>query len=211
MGGDTADQRDGGGRLLGQDVRVEGGGHGPDDTEPAAPTIVSMRNGSDRGGQALRVLLTGAAGFIGSQVLTALEGRGHEVVGVDLLLASAHGPSPTPPQGVLTLDVRDGDAMERTLRGIDVVCHQAAVVGAGVDADDAPAFASHNDFGTAVLLAAMHRAGCRRLVLASSMVVYGDGRYRCEAHGTGGAAAPQARSTSRRGSSTAGARSAGSP
>jgi len=129
------------------------------------------------------VLLTGAAGFIGSQVRTALDRRGHEVVGVDLLLASAHGPSPTPPQGVLTLDVRDGDAMERTLRGIDVVCHQAAVVGAGVDADDGPAFASHNDFATAVLLAAMHRAGCRRLVLASSMVVYGDGRYRCEAHG----------------------------
>ena len=129
------------------------------------------------------MLLTGAAGFIGSQVRTGLDRRGHDVVAVDLLLASAHGPSPTPPQGVLPLDVRDGEAMERSLRGIDVVCHQAAVVGAGVDADDAPAFASHNDFGTAVLLAAMHRAGCRRLVLASSMVVYGDGRYRCETHG----------------------------
>jgi dTDP-L-rhamnose 4-epimerase len=58
------------------------------------------------------------------------------------------------------------------------VCHQAAVVGAGVDALDAPAFASHNDLGTAVLLAAMARAGCARLVLASSMVVYGEGRYR---------------------------------
>jgi dTDP-L-rhamnose 4-epimerase len=132
----------------------------------------------------VRVLLTGAAGFIGSHVGAALDRRGHEVVAVDLLLASAHGASPTPPPGVLPLDVRDGDAMERVLRGVDVVCHQAAVVGAGVAADDAPAFASHNDFGTAVLLAAMHRTGCRRLVLASSMVVYGDGRYRCAAHGS---------------------------
>jgi dTDP-L-rhamnose 4-epimerase len=132
----------------------------------------------------VRVLLTGAAGFIGSQVRAALGRRGHDVVGVDLLLASAHGSPPTPPEGILPLDVRDGQAMERVLRGVDVVCHQAAVVGAGIDADDAPAFASHNDFGTAVLLAAMHRAGCRRLVLASSMVVYGDGGYRCATHGS---------------------------
>ncbi len=105
------------------------------------------------------------------------------MVRVDLMLASAHGPSPMVPDDIHRLDVRDGDAMDQVLGGVDVVCHQAAVVGAGVDAGDAPAYASHNDFGTAVLLAAMHRTGCRRLVLASSMVVYGNGRYRCEAHG----------------------------
>ena len=131
----------------------------------------------------MRVLLTGAAGFIGSQIGASLLRHGHEVVGVDLLLASAHGASPELPDGISVVDVRDGEALERHLRGIDVVCHQAAVVGAGVDAEDAPAFASHNDFGTAVLLAAMTRAGCRRLVLASSMVVYGDGAYRCMEHG----------------------------
>jgi len=131
----------------------------------------------------MRVLLTGAAGFIGSRIRSTLEAGGHQVVGVDLLLASAHGPDPAPSAGIARLDVRDGEAMEQSLRGVDVVCHQAAVVGAGVDADDGPAFASHNDFGTAVLLAAMHRRGCRRLVLASSMVVYGDGRYRCDEHG----------------------------
>jgi len=129
------------------------------------------------------VLLTGAAGFIGRHVRTALSEHGHEVVPIDLLLASAHGESAEAPEGVERLDVRDEEAMEGALRGVDVVCHQAAVVGAGVDASDAPAFASHNDYGTAVLLASMHRAGCRRLVLASSMVVYGDGRYRCEHHG----------------------------
>ena len=131
----------------------------------------------------MRVLLTGAAGFIGAHIRSALSARGHEVVSIDLMLASAHGESPVVPDGVLRVDVRDSGTVERLLAGIDVVCHQAAVVGAGVDVNDSPAFASHNDFGTAVLLAAMHRARCRRLVLASSMVVYGDGRYRCERHG----------------------------
>lgn len=131
----------------------------------------------------MRVLLTGAAGFIGTHVGSALEAHGHDLVRIDLLLESAHGLTPSLPEAVERVDVRDAQAMDRMLRGVDVVCHQAAVVGAGVDADDAPAFASHNDFGTSVLLAAMHRSGCRRLVLASSMVVYGDGRYRCARHG----------------------------
>jgi dTDP-L-rhamnose 4-epimerase len=64
------------------------------------------------------------------------------------------------------------------------VCHQAAMVGLGVDFADAPEYVSHNDLGTAVLLAAMAGAGVRRLVLAGSMVVYGEGRYTCARHGT---------------------------
>ncbi|AHH19762.1 NAD dependent epimerase/dehydratase family protein [Nocardia nova SH22a] len=126
----------------------------------------------------MRILLTGAAGFIGSHVWRSLTGAGHEVVAVDAMLASAHGARTPPPAGAHRVDVRDQDALERLLPGIDVVCHQAAVVGAGVTVQDAPAYASHNDLGTAVLLAAMERAGCRRLVLASSMVVYGEGCYR---------------------------------
>ncbi|MEV0029613.1 NAD-dependent epimerase/dehydratase family protein [Nocardia sp. NPDC050793] len=125
-----------------------------------------------------RVLLTGAAGFIGSHVHRALAAAGHEVVAVDLMLPAAHGYDAWTPDDVRRLDVRDGDALAGVLSGIDVVCHQAAVVGAGVSAQDAPAYASHNDYGTAVLLAAMDRAGCSQLVLASSMVVYGEGRYR---------------------------------
>jgi dTDP-L-rhamnose 4-epimerase len=57
------------------------------------------------------------------------------------------------------------------------------MVGAGVDAADAPAYGGHNDFGTTVLLAQMFAAGVRRLVLASSMVVYGQGHYACPNHG----------------------------
>jgi dTDP-L-rhamnose 4-epimerase len=80
-------------------------------------------------------------------------------------------------------DVRDAGLLARLLRGVDAVCHQAAMVGHGLDASDAPAYAAHNDVGTAVLLAAMHDEGVGRLVLAGSMVVYGEGRYTCAEHG----------------------------
>ncbi|OBK53766.1 NAD(P)-dependent oxidoreductase [Mycobacterium sp. 1081908.1] len=131
----------------------------------------------------MRVLLTGAAGFIGSRVDAALRAAGHEVIGVDALLPAAHGPNPLLPQGCRRVDVRDGDALAPLLDGVDLVCHQAAMVGAGVDAADAPAYGAHNDFATTVLLAGMFAAGVRRLVLASSMVVYGQGHYACPEHG----------------------------
>lgn len=131
----------------------------------------------------MRVLLTGAAGFIGGHILSRLRTGGYDVVAVDHMLSSAHGADADPPDGVIAADVRDIDTLRNLLARVDVVCHQAAVVGSGIDAADAPAFASHNDYGTAVLLAAMAETGCRRLVLASSMVVYGDGSYRCDVHG----------------------------
>ncbi len=131
----------------------------------------------------MRVLLTGAAGFIGSRVDAALRAAGHEVVGVDVLLPAAHGPDAVLPQGCHRVDVRDADALAPLLDGVDLVCHQAAMVGAGVDAADAPEYGGHNDFATTVLLAQMFAAGVRRLVLASSMVVYGQGRYHCGEHG----------------------------
>ncbi|RFD26283.1 NAD-dependent dehydratase [Mycobacterium uberis] len=131
----------------------------------------------------MRVLLTGAAGFIGSQVGAALLAAGHDVVGIDALLPTAHGPNPLLPPGCRQVDVGDADALAPLLAGVDLVCHQAAMVGAGVDAVDAPAYGGHNDFATTVLLAQMFAAGVRRLVLASSMVVYGQGRYHCRQHG----------------------------
>jgi dTDP-L-rhamnose 4-epimerase len=131
----------------------------------------------------VRVLLTGAAGFIGSRVGAALRAVGHDVVGVDLLLPAAHGPESELPPGCHHVDIRDGEALAPHLADVDLVCHQAAMVGAGVNAADAPAYGSHNDYATTVLLAQMFAAGIRRLVLASSMVVYGQGGYACPVHG----------------------------
>ena len=131
----------------------------------------------------MRVLLTGAAGFIGSRVDGALRAAGHDVIAVDAMLPAAHGGDAALPRDCRRVDVRDADALAPLLDGVDLVCHQAAVVGAGVNAADAPDYGSHNDFGTTVLLAQMFHAGVQRLVLASSMVVYGQGRYHCGEHG----------------------------
>ncbi|HEX4252465.1 MAG TPA: NAD-dependent epimerase/dehydratase family protein [Pseudonocardia sp.] len=136
----------------------------------------------------MRILITGGAGFIGSHIADLLADSGHRVQLLDALLPQAHG-SAGPPQWVdrhdlVVGDVRDGDLLRRLLPGVDAVCHQAAMVGHGLDPSDAPDYASHNDYGTAVLLAAMHATGVHRLVLAGSMVVYGEGRYDCPDHGT---------------------------
>ncbi|MEU3888223.1 NAD-dependent epimerase/dehydratase family protein [Streptomyces sp. NPDC029041] len=118
----------------------------------------------------MRVLVTGGAGFIGSHVVTALRERGHEAIVFDVREDPA-------------ADVRDPAAVGRALAGVDAVCHQAAKVGLGDGVADAADYVSHNDLGTAVLLAAMAEAGVRTLVLAGSMVVYGEGRYVCARHG----------------------------
>ncbi|WP_067818920.1 NAD-dependent epimerase/dehydratase family protein [Nocardia inohanensis] len=235
---------------------------------------------STDGHDGVRVLLTGAAGFIGGHVHRALVAAGHEVIAVDALLPMVHGANAAVPEDVLPVDIRDLDALEPLLRGIDVVCHLAAAVplpdlpeppagliGPGRRSSGGPAFdlshapdrstppdtlpdapdsgvpeapgpehtgdlpealpgrgrplagrredvghgtgpcvrtgagdsgresqgigkpgpvgmqraalyASHNDTATAMLLAAMERAGVRRLVLGSSVAVYGEGRYR---------------------------------
>jgi dTDP-L-rhamnose 4-epimerase len=114
------------------------------------------------------VLVTGGAGFVGSHVVDALRAAGHDTRVLD---TRAGG------------DVRDPEGVERALDGADHVCHQAGMVGLGVDFLDVADYVSHNDVGTAVLLRALARRRFRgRLVLASSMVVYGEGRYRCSAH-----------------------------
>lgn len=134
----------------------------------------------------MRVLVTGAAGFIGAAVADALRAAGHEVRALDAWIPQAHGPDRTDRDrgAVVSADVRDAAALRPLLEGVDVVSHQAAMVGAGTTLADLPKYASHNDAGTATLLAAM--AGCRvrQIVLASSMVVYGDGKYVCAEHGS---------------------------
>jgi len=131
----------------------------------------------------VRVLLTGAAGFIGRHVHADLLNRGHSVRLLDSMRSDVHRGAPPELAGLLIGDVRDPGAVDEALAGVEVVCHLAAKVGLGVDVQDLPDYADSNDHGTAVLLAAMARAGVRRLVLASSMVVYGEGLGHCVRHG----------------------------
>ena len=132
----------------------------------------------------MRVLLTGAAGFIGSRVDAALRAAGHDVVGVDAVAACRARSKCVVAEWMSTGRRARRRGVGPLLDGVDLVCHQAAMVGAGVNAADAPAYGGHNDFATTVLLAQMFAAGVRRLVLASSMVVYGQGRYACPEHGS---------------------------
>ncbi|WP_104196556.1 NAD(P)-dependent oxidoreductase [Cryobacterium sp. M15] len=146
------------------------------------------------------VLITGGAGFIGSAIVDAALAHGYTVRVLDSLRADVHGPASVLPHvpgsergfgagnarpagldprvEFVHGDVTDPATVARSLAGIDVVCHQAAKVGLGVDFADAPDYVHSNEVGTAVLLAAMTEHGISRLVLASSMVVYGEGSYR---------------------------------
>jgi dTDP-L-rhamnose 4-epimerase len=134
----------------------------------------------------MRVLLTGGAGFIGRHVLSELLSRGHEVRVLDSLRPDVHSQGRTRLLAGAELqiaDVRDPAAVEIALNGIEAVLHLAAKVGLGVDVNDLPDYASSNDLGTAELLACMARTGVKRLTLASSMVVYGEGIGHCPEHG----------------------------
>jgi dTDP-L-rhamnose 4-epimerase len=133
------------------------------------------------------VLVTGGAGFVGSHVVDALVARGDQVVVVDNLDPAAHDGRPgylNPSAQYVWADLRDPAVWATVLPSIDAVCHQAGKVGLGVDFGDCDAYVSHNDLAWAVGLRALHDVGFTgAIVLASSMVVYGEGRYRCAAHG----------------------------
>ncbi len=135
----------------------------------------------------LVILVTGGAGFIGSHIVDALVEGGYAVRVLDSLLPAAHRRRPdylNPEAEFVEADVTDPRAVARALRGVEAVGHQAAMVGLGLNLLDIGDYARHNDLGTAVLLSELASAGfAGRLVLASSMVVYGEGGYRCPQHG----------------------------
>jgi dTDP-L-rhamnose 4-epimerase len=135
----------------------------------------------------VKVLVTGGAGFIGSTIVDALVERGDDVVVVDALIARAHRRQPTylnPEASYVTGDLCDPIVAAGAVDGVDAVCHQASLVGLGVDFGDVEEYIDHNDRATGVLLRALHDSHFTgRVVLASSMVVYGEGRHRCREHG----------------------------
>jgi dTDP-L-rhamnose 4-epimerase len=135
----------------------------------------------------LRILVTGGAGFIGSHIVEALLDGGAAVRVVDSLEPTVHGGlglDVDPRADLIVGDLADPVVARRSVDGVDAVCHQAAKVGLGVDFGDVTGYVTGNDTATAVLLEALWRNGfAGRLVLASSMVVYGDGLARCAVHG----------------------------
>ena len=126
------------------------------------------------------ILVTGGAGFVGSHVVDALLAEGHEVRVLDVVRPEESDVRAEWVDG----DLRDPDTVAAAVAGVEAVSHQAAVVGSGDDFDEVPEYVAHNDYGTAVLLHALFDRGfAGRLVLASSVAVYGEGRYACPAHG----------------------------
>ena len=126
-----------------------------------------------------RVLITGGAGFIGSHVADLLLATGRSVRILDSLCSQVHGDSRpdylSPDAELLIGDVRDRDAVERALRGVDAVIHLAAAVGVGQSMYEIKSYTDVNDVGTAVLMEALARRPIERLICASSMSIYGEG------------------------------------
>jgi len=129
-----------------------------------------------------RVLITGGAGFIGSHVADELLSVGDEVRVLDTLVEQVHEGAARPdyldPNVELQLgDVRDRAAVDRALTGVDAVIHLAARVGVGQSMYEIADYAAANTAGTGVLLEALLDRPVGRLVVASSMSVYGEGLY----------------------------------
>jgi dTDP-L-rhamnose 4-epimerase len=127
------------------------------------------------------ILVTGGCGFIGRHVTEELLENGYDVRILDALIDQVHGDaeaSVPDAAEVFRGDVRDKSAVEKALEGVDGVIHLAAEVGVGQSMYEIARYVGGNDLGTAVLLEAMIGRPIRRIVVASSMSVYGEGRYR---------------------------------
>jgi dTDP-L-rhamnose 4-epimerase len=131
------------------------------------------------------ILITGGAGFIGSHLADALLSRGHRVRALDNLSPQVHGPDAERPAyldaevELIRGDIRDPEIVARALDGVEIVFHLAAAVGVGQSMYEIAQYTSINNLGTAVLLEALAAQPVARLVVASSMSLYGEGLYRC--------------------------------
>jgi dTDP-L-rhamnose 4-epimerase len=137
----------------------------------------------------LNILVTGGAGFIGSHLVASLIARGHRVRILDALVPQVHScKTPdylNPDAEFLQGDVCDRSAVDRALENVEVVYHQAAEVGVAQSMYEIQRYARANELGTAVLLEALieRRAQVRKLIVASSNTIYGEGSYHCHSCG----------------------------
>jgi dTDP-L-rhamnose 4-epimerase len=132
----------------------------------------------------MHILITGGAGFIGSHLADELLRHGHRVRALDAMSPQVHGAGTGRPTyldadvELIRGDVRDEDAVAGALKDIDAVYHFAANVGVGQSMYEVADYTSVNNLGTAVLLEALMAHPVQRLVVASSMSIYGEGLYR---------------------------------
>jgi dTDP-L-rhamnose 4-epimerase len=144
-----------------------------------------------------RVLITGGAGFIGSHVTDLLLASGFAVRILDNLTPQVHGSTTHRPPyldadaELIIGDVRDREIVKQALRKVDAVIHLASAVGVGQSMYDIASYVAINDLGTAVLLEALSKNPGGRLIVASSMSIYGEGHAR---RGNGELVEPKERS-----------------
>lgn len=136
----------------------------------------------------MRTLVTGGAGFVGGHLVRELVARGDDVVVLDSLEEQVHGGvTPELPAGVELIvgDVGDPAAADRALKGVDRVVHLAAAVGVGQSMYEIARYTERNTMQTATFLERLvaQRPLPTRLVVASSMSIYGEGEYECPEHG----------------------------
>lgn len=131
------------------------------------------------------ILITGGAGFIGSHLADELLENGYRVRALDNLTPQVHGPDGKrplflhPEVELLVADVRDRDAVRKALQGVDAVFHFAAMVGVGQSMYEIERYTSINNVGTATVLEAIiEKRTVQKLVVASSMSIYGEGLYK---------------------------------
>ena len=135
----------------------------------------------------LNILVTGGAGFIGSHLVDALVEKGHRVRILDSLVEQVHGgkiPAHLNSEAeFIEADVCDAEAVKKALQGIDVIYHEAAEVGVGQSMYEIVRYVKANDLGTAVLLEEVIKCPdqFKKLIVASSMSIYGEGAYYCSA------------------------------
>lgn len=131
-----------------------------------------------------KVLITGGAGFVGSHVCDELLAAGYYVRVLDNLSPQVHGPNASRPDylspdaELMVGDVRDKSAVMAALSGVSAIVHLASMVGVGQSMYEIARYVDSNDGGTATILQCLSERRVRKLVVASSMSIYGEGRYR---------------------------------
>ena len=130
-----------------------------------------------------QILITGGAGFIGSHLADELLEKGYKVRILDSLSSQVHGPDRKRPKylnpdlELIVDDIRNPEAVRKAVFGVNAVFHLVAVVGVGQSMYDIARYTSVNNYGTAILLEALVEHPVQRLVVASSMSIYGEGLY----------------------------------